>query len=80
LVESPLITLPVSYAGLELFRMGKAVASAVTDGHGYFKFTKDLPDGLYELVLDAGDYEGKLTVTIAGGTPDVVLSAKRRSR
>jgi aminopeptidase N len=78
LVFNPLINVPVSYARLELLSMGKAIASTATDQRGYFKFTKALPDGLYELVLEPGDYEGKLNVTIAGGAPDVVLLAKRR--
>ncbi|HET6281585.1 MAG TPA: carboxypeptidase-like regulatory domain-containing protein [Polyangia bacterium] len=78
LVANPLVDQPVSYARLELFRAGKVVASAATDRQGYFKFIKGLPDGPYELVLEPGDYEGKVTVTITGKPPDVVLLARRR--
>ena len=71
-------TLAVENARVVLQQSGREIAIATTDRAGRFAFTQDIPDGTYDLVVDAPRHVGASRVVLEGRarTVDVLADQK----
>jgi hypothetical protein len=78
LERGPLNTLAVENARVVLQQSGREIAIATTDRAGRFAFTQDIPDGTYDLVVDAPRHVGASRVVLEGRARTVdVLAAQK---
>lgn len=71
-------TVAVENARVVLQRSGEEIAVATTDRAGRFAFTQDIPDGTYDLVVDAPRHVGASRVVLEGRVRTVdVLAAQK---
>jgi hypothetical protein len=57
---------PLGYARVVLQQDGVQVAVASSDRSGRFKFTQDIDDGYYDLVLDSNLHRGSVPIVLEG--------------
>ena len=69
---------PVGYVRLTLQQSGHEIATATTDRAGRFAFTQDIPDGIYDLVLDGDRHVGASRVVLEGRAVSVDVVAVAR--
>jgi hypothetical protein len=71
-------TLAVENARVVLQQSGREIAIATTDRAGRFAFTQEIPDGTYDLVVDAPRHVGASRVLLEGRarTVDVLVAQK----
>jgi hypothetical protein len=79
LERGPVSSVPVEHTRVVLQQSGEEIAVATTDRTGLFKFTQDIPDGMYDLVLDSNRHDGASRVVLEGRarTVDVIAVARR---
>jgi hypothetical protein len=78
LERGALSTLAVENARVVLQQSGREIAAATTDRAGRFAFTQDIPDGIYDLVVDAPRHVGASRVVLEGRARTVeVLAAQK---
>jgi hypothetical protein len=69
---------PVQLTRVALQRSGREIAAATTDRTGQYKFTQDIPEGSYDLVLDSSRHLGASRVVLKGSAQTVDILAVAR--
>lgn len=78
LERGPVSSLAVAHARVVLQQSGEEIAIATTDRAGRFAFTQDIPDGTYDLLVDAPRHVGASRVVLEGRARSVdVLAAQK---
>ena len=78
LQSGPLGTQPVERTRVVLQQSGREIAAATTDRAGQYKFTQDIPEGGYDLVLDSSRHLGASRVVLEGSAQTVDILAVAR--
>ncbi len=69
---------PVQLTRVVLQQSGREIAVATTDRAGQYKFTQDIPEGTYDLVLDSSRHLGASRVVLKGSAQTVDILAVAR--
>ena len=78
LQSGPLGTQPVEWTRVVLQQSGREIAAATTDRAGQYKFTQDIREGRYDLVLDSSRHLGASRVVLKGSGQTVDILAVAR--